>query len=440
MARPRVLVIGAGIAGLTAAFDLHHAGVEVQVLEASTTPGGRMCSPCLGGLPADGGAQFLIANYTEIFRLLDATGLRDELVPFAPWFRDYHTTSDGQLSHIEYNLGSPLQTLFSGLLDWPTQLRHGPAIARLYLGLRRYSSSDYGDWHALDSEEAVPWLRRNFGQAIIDRVLDPLIENFYFQPTEQLSKAAACALIQQFNQPCYSLRRGLGSLPEALAERVDVSYGVKIVSVEQRGNEVLVETESGQTHHADWAIVATPAPIAKQLIRAPLPLEQPLLETPYSRTATLNLQLDPAWRLDTTNPIYTLQLPRNQRRHLTALTLDPKCAPGAPRIAGLYLTEATAELLDRTDAEVAAAMLADADHYLPGASGHVQQWHLHRWPHAVPYYPVGRSRAIHAYQQECPTQHRLLLAGDYMGLIGVNGAAYAGAWAAGRVARHTPNI
>lgn len=39
---PRVLVIGAGIGGLTAATLLAHAGLDVQLLERAATPGGKM--------------------------------------------------------------------------------------------------------------------------------------------------------------------------------------------------------------------------------------------------------------------------------------------------------------------------------------------------------------------------------------------------------------
>src|SRR2546430_17310117 len=58
----RVIVVGAGLAGLAAAHELTRAGVEVALLEARDRPGGRVHTlpePFSGGLPTEKGAGFL---------------------------------------------------------------------------------------------------------------------------------------------------------------------------------------------------------------------------------------------------------------------------------------------------------------------------------------------------------------------------------------------
>jgi polyamine oxidase len=55
----RVLVVGAGIAGLTVANALHHAGVECAVLEARSRVGGRLHTRDVGGSPVDLGGSWL---------------------------------------------------------------------------------------------------------------------------------------------------------------------------------------------------------------------------------------------------------------------------------------------------------------------------------------------------------------------------------------------
>lgn len=78
-ARPRkVIVIGAGLAGLTAAYELTHAGHEVSVLEARNRAGGRVFTvrePFADGLYAECGAEWVESNHEYLLRYLDEFGL-----------------------------------------------------------------------------------------------------------------------------------------------------------------------------------------------------------------------------------------------------------------------------------------------------------------------------------------------------------------------------
>ena len=65
----KVIVIGAGLAGLSAALTLQDEGVDVTVLECSDRPGGRVTSDVIDGFICDRGFQLINANYPEIKRL-----------------------------------------------------------------------------------------------------------------------------------------------------------------------------------------------------------------------------------------------------------------------------------------------------------------------------------------------------------------------------------
>ncbi|OBI05574.1 amine oxidase [Mycobacterium scrofulaceum] len=72
----RVVVVGAGIAGLTAAVDLMEAGADVTVLEARDRVGGRMHGiPISASVVADGGAAYLGTQHTELLSLIRQHGL-----------------------------------------------------------------------------------------------------------------------------------------------------------------------------------------------------------------------------------------------------------------------------------------------------------------------------------------------------------------------------
>ncbi len=94
---PRVLVIGAGLAGLACARRLMRYGIQVVVLEASDAVGGRVRTDLVEGYRLDRGFQVLLTGYPEVRHQLDTAALR--LHPFHPgacvrWQGRFHRVSD----------------------------------------------------------------------------------------------------------------------------------------------------------------------------------------------------------------------------------------------------------------------------------------------------------------------------------------------------------
>jgi len=74
-----VIVVGAGIAGLTAAYALQQRGLRVLVLEREASAGGRMRSERHGDFVVDRGAQFVASSYRNMRVLVDELGLRGNM-------------------------------------------------------------------------------------------------------------------------------------------------------------------------------------------------------------------------------------------------------------------------------------------------------------------------------------------------------------------------
>jgi monoamine oxidase len=75
----KVVVIGAGLAGLAAAFEISQAGVDVEVLEARAEPGGRVRTLRSGfadGLHAEAGAAFVLGRHRLVQQYAARLGLR----------------------------------------------------------------------------------------------------------------------------------------------------------------------------------------------------------------------------------------------------------------------------------------------------------------------------------------------------------------------------
>ncbi|MBM4363614.1 MAG: NAD(P)-binding protein, partial [Deltaproteobacteria bacterium] len=97
----KVAVVGAGIAGLTAAYRLQGAGHEVEVLEATARPGGRMSSTRIASLPVDLGAHVLLASFERTRALAAEVGLGGE------WFELEEGREGGVLHGDEVTSFSP---------------------------------------------------------------------------------------------------------------------------------------------------------------------------------------------------------------------------------------------------------------------------------------------------------------------------------------------
>jgi len=88
----RVAVVGAGLAGLTAAGELHRGGHDVIVLDKGRSPGGRMATRRIGGATLDHGAQFFTVRSDEFARII-APHLESGLV--YEWCRGFSADGDG---------------------------------------------------------------------------------------------------------------------------------------------------------------------------------------------------------------------------------------------------------------------------------------------------------------------------------------------------------
>jgi phytoene dehydrogenase-like protein len=78
---PRVAIVGAGPAGLSAARWLSRRGIDVQVYEKLPSPGGRSGCDALEGYRFDRGAEFVTSFYPRTLRMIRAHDLAEQLLP-----------------------------------------------------------------------------------------------------------------------------------------------------------------------------------------------------------------------------------------------------------------------------------------------------------------------------------------------------------------------
>ncbi|MCP4898434.1 MAG: FAD-dependent oxidoreductase, partial [bacterium] len=138
----RVCVLGGGLAGLSAAYDLGRAGVEVTVVEAAENLGGLASSITVNGTPIERFYHFICRGDSELMSLVDELELTAKL-----HWRQSRTSFflDGRL----YSFVSPFDLLrFTPI----------PLSQRVRFGLNVIRSRYRRDWRMLDKLPATDWL------------------------------------------------------------------------------------------------------------------------------------------------------------------------------------------------------------------------------------------------------------------------------------------
>lgn len=433
-----VLVAGAGIAGLTAAHRLSKLGVDVTVLEASRRVGGRMSTERRDGYLIDRGAQFLSDGYCVICDLIAEMGLGQ------------HVARVGGCTGIvrggavrRTNAGSPWSVATSGLLGWRDTVRVARASLSLVRATRHLPLNDYSKWHTLDDADAADWIAASFGKNALEYVFEPMLEGFYFQAPEQMSRAWP-AVVWSFGarrRRATALVGGIGGLPEALAQKLKVCLAMPVEAIDTAGSGVSVRTPAG-TLHADHLVLATPAPVARQLYAPELDVENRLLATGYS--AAMNISLAVPEGVSTTNvpkDIYGLLIPRQEREVIAAVGVESrKChryVPQGELLNVMLAGAAAARLMQAPQGQVLAEVLPELQRYFPGIDRRIAFVHFSRWAQAEPRSPVGRSRDLQQYRQLWHPGMKVVLAGDYMSIPCTEGAAESGQWAATALVERT---
>ena len=237
----KVVVIGAGLAGLSAAITLENEGVSVTVLESSDRPGGRVSSDVIDGFICDRGFQLINANYPEIKRL----GLIKDIN-----FISASSVIEVARDERRIRIGDPRSALLSAFNSETGSILEKFGLVK-YLLFRKPAAS-------VGQE-----LKNNGLGKTYERVLRPFLTGVFLADPLLVSAEYGRTAIKHFVGGNSGLPvGGVKVFSEALASRVsDIRYGVQVNSVKKN----TVKTSKGN-FEADAIIVATDATTAAQLL------------------------------------------------------------------------------------------------------------------------------------------------------------------------------
>jgi uncharacterized protein with NAD-binding domain and iron-sulfur cluster len=248
-AEKRVIVVGAGWAGLGAAYHLVQQNYDVTLLEASPYPGGLVAGwKTTGGRSVEGGVHGFWYPYQNIFNLVKEL----DLSPFTPFTRSSQYSPQGlevesPLFQNEYRLPAPLGTFFH------THFKRLPLSDRLSALPLLYAVIDFDNshdaWQRYDKVTARE-LFRQFGvtSRLYRDAFEPMLLVGLFAPGEQCSAAAALGMLYYFilaHQPDFDVVWCRGTVGEKIfrpwVEKISKQGGKVLVN--KRVTDILLDRE-----------------------------------------------------------------------------------------------------------------------------------------------------------------------------------------------------
>lgn len=289
-----LLILGGGISGLTLAHAAQKAGLQFQLLEASSRVGGVIRT--LEGTQESGPDVLLLKP--AVVELLHELNLDDQLIRPAP--SSPRIARHGKLWPLPdgFRMLAPTRLLpfaLSPLLSWPGKFR---ALADLWLPAGNDPDPSLGSW-----------VTRRLGKELCDQLVQPLLGGIYAADPARLSVAATMphllalekrgglirGLMQSPPAPpsMASLRDGLSVLAQrlqaAVAERVELSAPVASLEPLEQG-WMAVDPRGGRRWTARQLALALPAPAAGRLLQGLDPeLALPVQGIHCRSVAVLNL-------------------------------------------------------------------------------------------------------------------------------------------------------
>ena len=376
-----VLIVGAGLAGLSTAIHLEAAGVEVTVIESSDRAGGRVASDVIDGFICDRGFQLINAQYPALQEL---NVIRELDFIEAPRVIE---VSLGDRRHV---IGDPRQVPWTALNKATGTIPEKLALLRFITGKAK-------------AGESIGQALRSTGTCY-ERVLRPFLQGVFLTDPDNVDALYGHSIIKSFvsGRPGVP-RSGVGELSKALAKRVsNIVYETRVDGIEQRS----VHTNNG-TYTANKILIATDATTATQLLG--------LTEVPRMAGCI-------TWyHADAVNPSGSGRLVVDGQRRgpiINSVVMSDISSSYAP--ANQHLISTTTDLnVTESDVRRHLAILWGVDTY---AWQFIAKYEI---PAALPIHNVGR-----ALSQSMKINEHHFVAGDHRTVPSQQGALFSGRLAA----------
>lgn len=265
---PRPVVLGAGFTGLSAAYELARRGLRPTVIEADLDVGGLAGTFPTGGARLEKFYHHWFTSDAHLMALLLDLGLEGDLVVNPVNTGLYHANA-------LFRLSSPLDLL---------RFRALSPVARIRLGSLPLLARAYRSWEQLDDVSAAVWLRRVCGNEAYRVVWEPLLRGKFGDHADSVSAAWFWSKLRLRgnsrdkvgHERLAYLKGGFGAVLARLTAAITAAGGRVLLgrpasALHVNSGRIAGVTAGGERVDADGVIVATPLPVAADLLRGIVP-------------------------------------------------------------------------------------------------------------------------------------------------------------------------
>ena len=455
----RIAIIGGGIAGLAAAYELEKArqagaAVEYTLYEERPRLGGSLASEIVGGAVLERGPDSFLTEKPAAAELCRELGLGGELIPSNDAARKTYIVTRNRLTALPDGLmflvpTKLVPTALTRLFSMRTKMR----MALELLHPPRPSEGD---------ESVAALVKRHFGQEAVDRLADPLLSGIYGGDATQLSAQTVLPRLVEMETKYGSLTRGMlaahrkmramtksssktqnsgtaiftalrggmGQLVDAITARLDaasVRTATPVSGIEKTAQGWRVKT-GGVSEEFDALIVAASAWIAGELL-TPVDAElgTELGGIPYSSSITVNLVYDEA-KIGPLPEGFGFLVPAVEGRAMLACTFAHRkflgrTPPGKVVFRAFLGGMKRVDLLDESDEALVEVVRREMREILGaktiGAEVEPEFAQVTRWRRAMAQYAVGHKARMQRVNARVAALPGLRLVGNAYDGIGV---------------------
>lgn len=320
MKKQSIIILGAGIAGLAAAWKLRDH--DVMVLEASPRAGGWIQTIQQEGFQFELGPRSCrtYGNGAATVRLIEELGMQDEILAASP---------AAQIRYILQN--QKLVCIPSSFLEW----MRSPFLSPVVRGCFR----DFFTGGISEDCSIEEFVTKRLGDKFLDLFINPLVSGVYAGDPKVLSIDSCFPALYQLQKeqgslmkgmvsnlfkkkkaekslpfPLFTLKRGLSSLVERLVEKLGSSrihYNSKVIGVKKVGAEWTIQTAHGEEYKCERVISTLPGHMVEELWGFKSP--------PCSSVAVVNLGYD---HFDSDLQGFGYLVPKKEREQILGVVWD----------------------------------------------------------------------------------------------------------------------
>ncbi|MBX9604159.1 MAG: protoporphyrinogen oxidase [Bryobacteraceae bacterium] len=429
-----VLIIGGGISGLTAAYDLARAGVPFRLLEAQPRAGGLIETRDFAGCRLEAGPESFLSTKPAAVELARELGLGARLMGSNDHARVTYIWRGGRLIPMPRGLNLMVPTDLAALRESELLSESGKQAVLADL-----------DWKpsAIPERSVAEFVTDHFGAEALDYLAEPLLAGVYGGDPEELSAVSVFPRfvelerthgslirgLEQERRPApagsifQSLRGGLSELIDALAARVGDRIIPQRADTVERTEAGFRVRAGGQWMEASRLILAVPAWASAALLTDLDPeLSRLLCEIPYTPSLTLALVYRRE-RFDGATNGFGFLVPKRERDRIMAATWigtkwDHRVPDDRVAIRVFFGGKGEEAILNEGDEALVAIARAELRKFM-GVTAEPLDAMIGRWPRSMPQYTIGHAARVTEIEKRCEAIAGLRIIGNAYHGIGI---------------------